>query len=49
MKLKIENGKSINIVLSGVGGQGVLVASDIIVDVAMNQGFDTKTSHLSLL
>lgn len=46
MKLKIENGKSINIVLSGVGGQGVLVASDIIVDVAMNQGFDTKKSEV---
>ena len=35
-KFVITNDNSINILFSGVGGQGVLVASDIIVEVAMN-------------
>ena len=45
-KFVITNDNSINILFSGVGGQGVLVASDIIVEVAMNAGFDTKKSEV---
>lgn len=36
----------INILLSGVGGQGVLVASDILVLAAMHAGLDTKKSEV---
>jgi len=45
-QLKISNGETVNIILSGVGGQGVLVASDIIVDVALKCGYDTKKSEV---
>ncbi len=37
---------TINVLLAGVGGQGVLVASDIIVDVALQSDFDTKKSEV---
>jgi indolepyruvate ferredoxin oxidoreductase beta subunit len=36
----------INILMSGVGGQGVLVASDILVLVAMHAGLDAKKSEI---
>ena len=36
----------VNVVMSGVGGQGVLVASDILVRVAMLAGLDTKKSEV---
>jgi indolepyruvate ferredoxin oxidoreductase beta subunit len=35
-----------NIVIAGLGGQGVLTASDIIADVALHAGFDVKKSEL---
>lgn len=35
-----------NILIVGVGGQGVLLASEIISDVAMNAGFDVKKSEV---
>ena len=35
-----------NIVIAGLGGQGVLTASDIVVDVALHAGFDVKKSEL---
>ncbi|MBL7095625.1 indolepyruvate oxidoreductase subunit beta [candidate division KSB1 bacterium] len=38
--------KVVNIVLSGVGGQGVLVASDVLVAVAMVAGLDSKKSEV---
>lgn len=37
---------AINVVLSGVGGQGVLVASDVLVLAAMHAGLDTKKSEV---
>ena len=48
MKNKIINNDSSvnNIVLSGVGGQGVLVASDVLVAVAMFSGLDSKKSEV---
>lgn len=33
-----------NIVVAGLGGQGVLTATDIIAEVAMRAGFDVKKS-----
>jgi indolepyruvate ferredoxin oxidoreductase beta subunit len=36
----------INVLMSGVGGQGVLVASDILVMVAMAAGLDAKKSEI---
>jgi indolepyruvate ferredoxin oxidoreductase beta subunit len=36
----------INVLMSGVGGQGVLVASDILVLVAMHAGLDAKKSEI---
>jgi len=38
--------KEINIVLSGVGGQGILVASDILAEAAMESGLDVKKSEV---
>ena len=35
-----------NILIVGVGGQGVLLASEIISTVAMNAGFDVKKSEV---
>lgn len=36
----------VNIVLAGLGGQGVLKASDIVADAAFRCGFDVKKSEL---
>jgi indolepyruvate ferredoxin oxidoreductase beta subunit len=35
-----------NIVIAGLGGQGVLTASDIVADVALHAGYDVKKSEL---
>jgi indolepyruvate ferredoxin oxidoreductase beta subunit len=35
-----------NIIIAGLGGQGVLTASDIIADVALHAGLDVKKSEL---
>ncbi len=35
-----------NILITGVGGQGIVSASDIIADMAMNRGFDVKKSEI---
>ena len=35
-----------NIVIAGLGGQGVLTASDIVADVAFHAGFDVKKSEV---
>ncbi|MFP4016323.1 MAG: indolepyruvate oxidoreductase subunit beta [Halanaerobiales bacterium] len=37
---------SINIVIIGVGGQGTLLASRVIGNVALNRGFDVKMSEV---
>ena len=36
----------INVVLAGLGGQGVIKASDILADAAMRAGLDVKKSEL---
>ena len=35
-----------NVVVAGIGGQGVLKASDILADVAVRSGFDVKKSEI---
>jgi indolepyruvate ferredoxin oxidoreductase beta subunit len=40
------SGKVTNIVIAGLGGQGVLKASDIIADLALVAGLDVKKSEL---
>ncbi len=36
----------INVVIAGLGGQGVIKASDILADVAFSSGLDVKKSEL---
>jgi indolepyruvate ferredoxin oxidoreductase, beta subunit len=38
--------KPTNVVVAGLGGQGVLTASDIVADVAFSAGLDMKKSEL---
>lgn len=46
-KLKISaETPTINVLMSGVGGQGVLVASDVLVLAAMHADFDAKKSEI---
>jgi len=40
------SGKVTNIVIAGLGGQGVLKASDIVAEVALSAGLDVKKSEL---
>jgi indolepyruvate ferredoxin oxidoreductase beta subunit len=35
-----------NVVVAGIGGQGVLKASDILADVVLRAGFDVKRSEI---
>jgi len=41
-----KNSPVVNVVMCGVGGQGVLVASDVLVAVAMLVGLDAKKSEI---
>ena len=40
------SGKPTNVVIAGLGGQGVIKASDILADVAFSAGVDVKKSEL---
>lgn len=40
------NKKNINILVCGVGGQGVLLLSDLLAEIALNQGLDVKKSEV---
>lgn len=40
------DGQIFNIVVAGLGGQGVIKASDIIADAAFRSGFDVKKSEI---
>jgi indolepyruvate ferredoxin oxidoreductase, beta subunit len=40
------NVKVTNVVIGGLGGQGVLKASDILADAAVRAGYDVKKSEL---
>jgi indolepyruvate ferredoxin oxidoreductase beta subunit len=41
-----NNGKTRNIFLSGVGGQGTILASNILGQVMLNAGFDVKKAEV---
>lgn len=41
-----ENGKVTNIFLSGVGGQGIILASNILGEVFLKAGYDVKKSEV---
>jgi indolepyruvate ferredoxin oxidoreductase beta subunit len=38
--------KKIDFVLAGVGGQGIMVASDVLAHVGLEQGYDVKKSEV---
>ena len=40
------NSKPTNVVIAGLGGQGVIKASDILAEVAFSSGLDVKKSEL---
>jgi indolepyruvate ferredoxin oxidoreductase beta subunit len=40
------NSRTTNVVVAGLGGQGVLKASDIVAEVAFSAGLDVKKSEL---
>ena len=42
----VTNGKPTNVVIAGLGGQGVIKASDILADVAFSANLDVKKSEL---
>ncbi|MFH1656182.1 MAG: indolepyruvate oxidoreductase subunit beta [Candidatus Nealsonbacteria bacterium] len=42
----IKNIKNFNIVITGVGGQGLITLTKIIAETAMIEGYDIKTSEL---
>jgi indolepyruvate ferredoxin oxidoreductase, beta subunit len=41
-----SNGRVINVVVAGLGGQGVIKASDIVADAAFRAGFDVKKAEI---
>jgi len=43
---KGEEMREFNIIISGVGGQGVLTLQNILAEAALLQGYDVKTSEL---
>ncbi len=44
--IRIIMNKNFNIVITGVGGQGLITLLDVISQAAFNKGFDVKTSEL---
>lgn len=42
----MENGQVQNVLIVGVGGQGVLTASDILATVCLSSGYDVKKSEV---
>src|SRR5512137_2460350 len=42
----MNNSSVTNVVIGGLGGQGVLKSSDILADAALRAGYDVKKSEL---
>ena len=38
--------KTVNVVIAGLGGQGVITASDILSEAAFRSGFEVKKSEI---
>lgn len=43
----MSNSKITNILVSGIGGQGVMTAAEILSQTALNQGFDVKKTEVA--
>lgn len=43
---KAVSTQTVSVVLVGVGGQGILLASEIVAQTAVNAGFDVKTNEV---
>ena len=41
-----DNGKVTNIFLSGVGGQGTILASNILAEIFLKAGYDVKKAEV---
>ncbi len=41
-----DNGSTVSVVLAGVGGQGILLASEVVARTAMEAGHDVKTNEV---
>jgi indolepyruvate ferredoxin oxidoreductase beta subunit len=46
MKERMKDSKDFNLVIAGVGGQGILTLANIIAEAALREGYDIKTSEL---
>ena len=46
MNIVAESTQTVSVVVVGVGGQGILLASEIIAQTAVNAGFDVKTNEV---
>ena len=42
----MSNNETVSVVLVGVGGQGILLASEIVAQAAMIEGYDVKTNEV---
>ncbi len=40
-------GKITNILVSGIGGQGIMTAAELLAEAAINQGFDVKKTEVA--
>ena len=38
--------KTVNVLFAGIGGQGIILASDLLSEVAFRSGFDVKKSEI---
>jgi indolepyruvate ferredoxin oxidoreductase beta subunit len=45
-KMEVKSVQSINFLLAGVGGQGVLTSSDIVAETGLAAGYDAKKSEI---
>lgn len=45
-KMKIEKGEIISVMFSGVGGQGIILATTVLAGAAELEGFDVKVSEV---
>ncbi len=43
----MSDDKVTNILVSGIGGQGVMTAAEILAQTALNQGYDVKKTEVA--
>jgi indolepyruvate ferredoxin oxidoreductase beta subunit len=44
---KTGEGKVTNILVSGIGGQGVMTAAEVLSQTALSQGYDVKKTEVA--